>query len=117
MQVKYSQSLLGNRINKLSDLKLKIDELNIRLTHGVNSMVSLKRSEVKSAERIVLSSPPSNMIRIKRQRLTHLTNNISGHLVQARGDDGWSWSSSLTRTDAGAHACELVRAEELVIHD
>ncbi len=42
---------------------------------------------------------------------------ISGHLVQARADDGWSWSSSLTRTDAGAHACELVWAEDLVIHD
>ena len=79
MQIKYCQSFLNNRMNKLSDLKLKIDELNIRLTYGINSMVSLKRSEVKSAERIVLSSPPSNIIRNKRQRLTHLTNSISRH--------------------------------------
>lgn len=77
MQTKHCESLLGNRIKKLSDLKLRIDDLNFRLTLSINNRVSLKRSEIKSAERIVLSSPPSNIIINKKQKLEHFTGNIS----------------------------------------
>ena len=91
---------LGNRINKLSDLKLKIDELNIRLTYGINSTVSLKRSEVNSAERIVLSSPPSNIIRSKRQRLIHLTSNISGHFSALKNNKSASLQTCTARLNS-----------------
>jgi exodeoxyribonuclease VII large subunit len=100
MQVKYGQSFLNNGIKKLSDLKLKIDELSIRLTYGINSMVSLKRSEVKSAERIVLSSPPLNIIRSKRQRLTHLTNNISGHFSALKNNKSASLQTCTARLNS-----------------
>ena len=33
---------------------------------------------------------------------------LDGWLVEARGKDGWRWRSSLTRTDVGNGACELV---------
>ncbi|MEO7916545.1 MAG: hypothetical protein ABIR16_02785 [Dokdonella sp.] len=33
---------------------------------------------------------------------------LSGELVEVRADDGWHWRSSLTRTDNGDGACELV---------
>lgn len=33
---------------------------------------------------------------------------LSGHLVQATHPSGWRWTSSLTRADSGANACELV---------
>ncbi len=33
---------------------------------------------------------------------------IDGWLVDVRGDNGWSWRSSLRRDDTGAGACELV---------
>ncbi len=33
---------------------------------------------------------------------------IDGWLVQADGGDGWRWRSSLSRTDTGDGACELV---------
>jgi exodeoxyribonuclease VII large subunit len=100
MQIKYCQSFLGNRINQLSDLKLKIDELNIRLTYGINSTVSLKRSEVNSAERIVLSSPPSNIIRSKRQRLIHLTSNISGHFSALKNNKSASLQTCTARLNS-----------------
>lgn len=32
---------------------------------------------------------------------------FSGLLVRAAADDGWHWSSSLTRDDTGARACEV----------
>jgi hypothetical protein len=33
---------------------------------------------------------------------------IKGYLVEARGKDGWSWRSSLSRDDTGNGACEVV---------
>ena len=38
---------------------------------------------------------------------------IVGQLVEARASDGWRWRSSLTRTDSGNGACELVRVESI----
>jgi hypothetical protein len=38
---------------------------------------------------------------------------LRGFLVLAESADGWSWRSSLSRTDEGPGACELVWAEEL----
>jgi exodeoxyribonuclease VII large subunit len=100
MQFKYGQSFLNNIIKKLPDFKLKIDELNIRLTHSINNRISLKRSEVNSAERIVFSSPPSNIIRSKRQRLTHLTNNISGHFSALKNNKSASLQTCTARLNS-----------------
>lgn len=33
---------------------------------------------------------------------------LEGHLVNAVRDDGWTWNSSLSRTDTGGGACELM---------
>lgn len=33
---------------------------------------------------------------------------LEGQLVRATRDDGWSWNTSLSRTDTGAGACELM---------
>ena len=38
---------------------------------------------------------------------------LRGFLVQAQAADGWNWRSSLSRTDEGAGACELVWVERL----
>jgi hypothetical protein len=38
---------------------------------------------------------------------------LRGYLVEARGDDGFVWRSSLGRGDTGNGACELVWVEEL----
>jgi len=37
---------------------------------------------------------------------------LSGYLVDVRGDDGWSISTSMTREDTGAGACEVIWVEE-----
>lgn len=36
---------------------------------------------------------------------------LDGYLVQVKAADGWSWRSSLSRTDRGAGACELMWVE------
>lgn len=33
---------------------------------------------------------------------------LRGYLIEARGEDGWSWRSSLTRDDTGGGACEIM---------
>lgn len=40
---------------------------------------------------------------------------VDGYLVEAEGQDGWRWRSSLTRDDTGAGACELIWVERLRI--
>ena len=40
---------------------------------------------------------------------------INGALVKVDAQDGWHWSSSLTRADTGNHACELVWVERFEI--
>jgi hypothetical protein len=41
--------------------------------------------------------------------------NIQGQLIEAKGADGWTWRSSLTRTDTGNGACELVLVKSLTV--
>lgn len=38
---------------------------------------------------------------------------LGGYLIEARAADGWRWRSSLTRTDTGNGACELIWVERL----
>ena len=40
---------------------------------------------------------------------------IVGQLVKINADDGWRWGSSLSRTDTGNGACELVYVKEVSI--
>ena len=40
---------------------------------------------------------------------------FKGKLVNVEKNNGWHWYSSLSRTDTGAGACELVWVEEVVI--
>ena len=42
-------------------------------------------------------------------------NELSGYLVDVTRADGWHWKSSLTRTDSGAGACELMYVESAKI--
>lgn len=39
---------------------------------------------------------------------------FKGFLVEARGNDGWRWRSSLSRDDTGNGACELILVTEVL---
>ena len=38
-----------------------------------------------------------------------------GYLVEAKRDDGFTWTSSLSREDSGAGACELMGVEAVSV--
>jgi hypothetical protein len=40
---------------------------------------------------------------------------LSGYLVRVQAQDGWSWNSSMTRSDSGNGACEVVWVKSLTI--
>jgi hypothetical protein len=40
---------------------------------------------------------------------------FSGYLISAKAADGWTWSSSMTRSDTGRGACEVVYTENVNI--
>jgi hypothetical protein len=41
---------------------------------------------------------------------------LKGYLVNTRGSDGWSWASSVTRTDTGGGSCESFWVEDAEVH-
>ena len=41
---------------------------------------------------------------------------LRGYLVEARGKDGWSWRSSLTREDTGSGSCEVIFVQSIELH-
>ncbi len=41
---------------------------------------------------------------------------LSGNLVDVQSDSGWRWHTSLSRTDSGSGACEIVWVTSLVVH-
>lgn len=53
-----------------------------------------------------------------RQALDRVTTGsmvrLRGFLVEARGEDGWRWRSSMTREDTGDGACELILVTEVL---
>ncbi len=40
---------------------------------------------------------------------------LSGYLVRAQSADGWHWNSSMTRSDSGDGACELVWVKSITV--
>lgn len=42
---------------------------------------------------------------------------LQGQLVKVEGKDGWLWKSSLSRTDTGAGACEVIWVEDVEFDD
>ncbi len=51
---------------------------------------------------------------IKRVRTGSLVK-FKGYLIEAQGDDGWRWRSSLSRTDSGNKACEVVFVKDFEV--
>ena len=68
--------------------------------------------EVNSANMHMIPADAEVQAALKGLRVGQVVR-ISGYLVEIAGTDGWRWRSSLTRSDTGNGACELVWVEEL----
>jgi hypothetical protein len=63
-----------------------------------------------SANMHLIPASPAVWRTLKAVRPGHVVR-LGGSLVSASTSDGWRWDSSLTRTDSGPGACELVWVE------
>lgn len=70
--------------------------------------------EVNSANMHIIPSSLLVENELDRVRKGHVVA-LTGKLVRIKNDEGWEWSSSLTREDTGARACELIWVESLKI--
>jgi hypothetical protein len=76
-----------------------------------------------SAQEIAASSANMHMIPSEKEVNQVLRDvrrgdliSLSGYLVSVSGENGWKWDTSLSRTDTGNGACELVWVKSLIIH-
>lgn len=74
----------------------------------------IPRREIETSSANMHLIPATDEIEssLKKLRTGHIVK-LRGYLVEARGDDGFVWRSSLSRADTGNHACELIWVEEV----
>jgi hypothetical protein len=76
----------------------------------------IPRSEIEHNSANMHFIPSNNLVKkeLKKVRKGDIVS-FSGYLIRANGQDGWQWVSSLTRTDTGNGACELIFIESFEI--
>lgn len=95
--------------------KIRIRQSN-RFYYWQVNQFPIPRREIETSSANMHMIPANRQIErsMKRVREGDLIS-FKGKLVRAEGADGWRWVSSLTRTDTGRGACELVFVEEFEI--
>jgi len=98
--------------------KLDIHQSN-RFYFWQSKTLPIPRKEINthSANMHLIAADASIKKRIKKVRVGHIVE-FSGHLVKAtHKKEHWNWKSSLSRTDTGRGACEVVFVETFRILD
>ena len=97
-----------------------IDQISIRqlnrfyLWRAKQLPIPQREIETHSANMHIIPSNRQIERELKRIRKGDLVT-FSGKLVHVDASDGWRWTSSLTRTDTGNGACELIFVESFEI--
>jgi hypothetical protein len=94
---------------------LRIDQMYRYFTWSAREL-PLEREDIvsHSANMHIIPADPAVRRALMRTAAGDVVT-IDGELVQVSADDGWSWTSSLTRDDTGGGACELVFARSLEV--
>jgi len=101
---------------RMSDEKV-LDAIDIsqsgRWYHWASDSLPIPRREIETHSANMHIIPADDVIekllgKVRRGDILHL----KGWLIRAEGADGSRWVSSLTRTDTGAHACEVLFVRE-----
>lgn len=72
---------------------------------------------VESSANMHLIAANASVEKTLRKARTGSLVRLTGHLVNVSDASGWRWTSSLTRADSGANACELVFVETAQVAD
>jgi hypothetical protein len=90
---------------------------NGRFYYWQTAKFPIPRGEIVSHSANIHMIPATTTIekRLKSIRRGSIVK-FNGFLVDVQANDGWRWSSSLSRQDTGNGACELVWVEELQVY-
>jgi hypothetical protein len=77
--------------------------------------ISRKEIEMHSANMHLIPADKYVEKQLKSVRKGQVIN-FSGYLVEAKSPDGWKWRSSLSRSDTGGGACELVLVKSVSVY-
>lgn len=82
------------------------------------SYFPIPRNEVEShsANMHIIASNAEIEKQLKKIKPGHIIC-IQGYLVEVHGSEGWLWKSSLSRTDTGKGACEVVWVKSLKVEE
>ena len=88
-----------------------------RFYHWRTVQYPIPRQEIETSSANMHMVPANEAVarQLSGVRRGHVVR-LGGYLIEARGADGWRWRSSLTRTDTGNGACELIWLERLELH-
>lgn len=86
-----------------------------RWYHWRTDRLPIPRREVETSSANMHLIPATDRVREALDRIDRgSTLRLRGFLVEARGEDGWRWRSSLTREDTGNGACEVILVTEVL---
>jgi len=93
--------------------KLSISQSN-RWYHWRTDDFPIPRKDIETNSANMHFIPGNDEIRKKLKSIeSGDTIKLMGYLVRIDGNDGWHWTSSMTRNDTGNHACELILLEDI----
>lgn len=90
----------------LSKVRIK-QQMRWYLYQTDGSTISLAQISLQSANMHIIPAMASIKRQIRALPVGAVIR-LRGYLVEAHADDGWTWRSSLTRDDTGAHSCEVM---------
>lgn len=99
-----------------------LDDIRIRQARRFyywrTSALPIPESKIEQNSANMHIIPANDRVRetLKQVKKHHVVS-IEGDLVYINGPNGWRWNSSLSRTDRGKGACEIIYARALTIED
>jgi hypothetical protein len=102
---------------KMSDTSV-LERISIsqgaRMYYWRTPQYPIPRTEIETSSANMHMVPANEEVarQLEAVRRGHVVR-LAGYLIEARRSDGWRWKSSLSRSDTGDGACELIWVERL----
>ncbi|MBC8184834.1 hypothetical protein H8E88_27385 [candidate division KSB1 bacterium] len=96
--------------------RIKINQSG-RKYYWKSKQLPIPKKEISTSSANMHIIPANDQVKqiLKKIKKGHVLS-LSGYLVKIRDKNGRRWASSLTRTDVGNGACELVWIEKIKLH-
>ncbi len=103
----------GPMANPVTLDKLTITQSN-RWYHWRTDEFPIPRRDIETNSANMHFIPSNSEVEAKLKSIqAGDTVKLMGYLVHIDGENGWKWTSSMTREDTGSHSCEVILLEDI----